>query len=107
MGHGGARLGHHESFRIARDIPARGKVRLLRSERKIENEKLGQLKTKLLGAGPPLRFWQRWVTHAANLAVPTFTENVKVGQPPAAGRQRKRQAAEGSLGVPDYSSFLI
>ena len=28
-------------------IPARGKVRLLRSERKIENEKLGQLKIKL------------------------------------------------------------
>ena len=31
-------------------------------------------------AGPPLRFWQMG-PHAADLAVPTFTKNVKVGQP--------------------------
>ena len=55
-------------------------------------------------AGPPLRFWQRWELMSsprdrfispltdshmqrealtADLVVPTFTQNVKVGQPPA------------------------
>jgi hypothetical protein len=39
---------HHESFLIASEIPHEAKSRLLRAERKSENEKLGQLKIKLL-----------------------------------------------------------
>jgi hypothetical protein len=39
---------HHESFLIASEIPHETKSRLLRAERKSENEKLGQLKIKLL-----------------------------------------------------------
>jgi hypothetical protein len=39
--------GHHGSFHIASEFPHEAKIRLLRAERKIENEKLEQFKTKL------------------------------------------------------------